>query len=222
MPKIVLAFILAVIVGGVWAGGAWASEPALDLLDSAISYRADFTVSSSRGTYQGQVWHSHGSERRDVATSGGGQGILILRDSDAAYVLGLSGKWYVGVSLQAAGALAGGLDAWRVERSRLREESVAGIRATRWKVRADGPKGGFAGDIWTSREGIVVKAVGVVENPNGDDSPVEMSLSRLQVGPVDRHMLEVPKGWFGFDLRKVPADRIEQAVAGIKPLLEGR
>ncbi|TAN57480.1 MAG: hypothetical protein EPN20_17265, partial [Magnetospirillum sp.] len=88
--------------------------------------------------------------------------------------------------------------------------------------RADGSKGGFTGEIWTSREGIIVRAVGVVDNPDRDDSPVEMTLSGLRVGPVDRQMLEVPQGWFGFDLRKVPADRIEQAVEGIRPLLEGR
>ncbi len=217
MSKIVLAVIFMIM-----GGAARAAEPALDLLDSAASYRADFSISSSRGTYHGTVWHAQGRERREVETSGGGQGVLILRDSDAAYVLGLSGKWYVGLSLKAAGALAGGLDTWRVERSKVREESVAGIRATRWKARADGPKGGFSGDIWTSREGIVVKAVGVVDNANGDDSPVEMTLSGLRVGPVDQQMLEVPQGWFGFDLRKVPADRIQQALEGIKPLLEGR
>ena len=216
MPQFILA-VFAMFL----ASGAMAAESALDLLDSAAPYHADFSVSSPRGTYQGTVWHVHGRERRDVVTSGGGQGVLILRDSDAAYLLGLSGKWYVGLSLKAAGALAGGLDSWRIERSRVREESVAGIRATRWKARADGPKGGFTGDIWTSREGIVVKAVGVIDNPNGDDSPVEMSLSGLRVGAFDRQMLEVPQGWFGFDLRKVPADRIEQAIGGIKPLLEG-
>lgn len=217
MLKIALAFILAIM-----ADKAWAAEPALDLLDSVTPYSADFSITSSRGTYHGKVWHAKGRERREVATSGGGQGVLILRDNNAAYVLGLSGKWYVGLSLQAAGALAGGLDSWTVERSRLREESVGGIRATRWKARAEGPKGGFAGDIWTNRDGIVVKAVGVVDNPSGDDSPVEMTLSGLRVGPVDRRMLDVPQGWFGFDLRKVPADRIEQAIEGLKPLLESR
>ena len=217
MYKIVLALFLAFL-----SPAAIAAEAALDLLDASVSYTADFTVSSPRGAYAGKVWHAPGRERREVATSGGGQGVLILRDSDAAYVLGLSGKWYVGVSLKAAGALAGGLDSWRVERSKLREETIAGIRATRWKVRADGPKGGFTGEMWTSRDGIVVKAVGVVDNPNGDDQPVEMALSGLKVGTVDRQKLELPQGWFGFDLRKVPADRIEQAIEGIKPLLEGR
>jgi len=205
-----------------WGLPAWAAEPALDLLDTQASYTAAFSVTSSRGTYHGRVWHAPGKERREVATAGGGQGILIDRNADTATLLGLSGKWYVGLSLRAAAGMVGGLDSWQATRTRLREEKVAGLSATRWKTRAEGPKGGFTGDIWTSREGVVVKAVGVLNSSDGDDSPVEMSLSDLRVGPVDRQMFELPKGWFGFDLRQVPPEKVVQAVESLKPLLEGR
>lgn len=212
--------LAAMVLGG--GPAARADEAALDLLDAPVAYSADFTLSSPRGTYHGKVWHAHGRERREVQTSGGGQGVLILRDSDAAYLLGLSGKWYVGLSLRAAGAAAGGLESWRVERSRGRDESVAGVKTTRWKTRADGPRGGFAGDIWISRDGVVVKAVGTLVNPDGDDSPVEMTLSSLRVGQVDAAKLDVPAGWFGFDLRQVPPEGVEKAIAALKPMLEGR
>ncbi|WP_043744254.1 hypothetical protein [Paramagnetospirillum magneticum] len=205
-----------------WGGAALASEPALDLLDVQTSYTAAFSVTSSRGTYHGKVWHAPGLERREVATTGGGQGVLIDRKADAATLLGLSGKWYVGLSLRAAAGMVGGLDAWQASRTRIREENVAGLRATRWKTRADGPRGGFSGDIWTSREGIVVKAVGVLSSDDSDDSRVEMILSDVQVGVVDRQMFAVPKGWFGFDLRQVPPDKVVQAVEALKPMLEGR
>jgi hypothetical protein len=203
-------------------GAAGATESALDLLDTAQPYSADFTLAGSRGTYHGKVWHTRGRERRDVQTEGGGQGVLILRDQDLAYLLGLSGKWYVGLSLKAAAAFAGGLDGWSVTRAKTGDETVAGVRATRWKTSAQGPKGGFTGDIWTSRDGIVLRARGVVDNPDGDDAPVEMSLSNLKLGAVDARMLEVPQGWFGFDLKGVPADKVEQAVEGLKPLLSRR
>lgn len=213
---------IAVLFMLVWGLPALAAEPALDLLDVQASYTAAFSVTSSRGTYHGRVWHMPGLERREVATDGGGQGILIDRNADTAYLLGLSGKWYVGLSLRAAAGMVGGLDAWQASRTRVREENVAGLRATRWKTRAEGPKGGFTGDIWTSREGVVVKAVGVLNSADGDDSPVEMSLSDLRVGAVDRRMFDLPKGWFGFDLRQVPPDKVVQAVESLKPLLEGR
>lgn len=197
------------------------AELALDLLDAPVAYSADFTLSGPRGTYHGKVWHAKGRERRDVATSGGGQGLLIQRESGMAYLLGLSGRWYVGLSLKAAGAFAGGLDNWTVVRTKAGEDNVAGIRATRWKVRADGPKGGFSGHVWISRDGIVVKAAGVVDKADGDDQVVEMVLSGLKVGSVDARMLDVPQGWFGLDLRKLPPERVEQAIEAAKPLLEG-
>ncbi|ARJ65651.1 hypothetical protein WV31_08280 [Magnetospirillum sp. ME-1] len=213
---------IAFLLTFAWGGAALAAESALDLLDAPESYTAAFSVTSSRGTYHGRVWHMPGLERREVATTGGGQGILIDRKADSATLLNLSGKWHVGLSLRAAAGMVGGLESWTASRTRVREETVAGLKATRWKTRAEGPKGGFTGDIWTSREGIVVKAAGVLSNADGDDSPVEMTLSDLRVGAVDRQVFEVPKGWFGFDLRQVPPDKVVQAVERLKPLLEGR
>jgi hypothetical protein len=202
--------------------GARAAEPALDVLDAPVSYSADFTLTGPRGAYTGHVWHAPGSERREVATQGGGQGVLIHRDTGTAYFLGIGGKWYVSLSMEAASALIGGLQSWEIERSRIGEETVAGVRATRWRAQASGPKGGFDGEMWTSRDGIVVKAVGTVAAPGGSPSPVEMTLSRLKVGTVDSKMLEVPEGWFSLDLRKLPADRVVQAIEGMKPMLDKR
>jgi len=211
------------LVGALAAGPtARAAEPALDVLDAQVSYSADFTLTGPRGAYSGHVWHAPGSERREVATQGGGQGVLIHRDTGTAYFLGIGGKWYVSLSLEAASSLIGGLQSWEIERTRVGEETVAGVRTTRWTAQASGPKGGFEGEIWTNRDGIVVKAVGTVAASGGTRSPVEMTLSHLKVGTVDRQMLEVPEGWFSLDLRKLPADRVVQAIEGMKPMLEKR
>jgi hypothetical protein len=215
------ALVVAAAWGAsVWAGPAAAGQAALDVLDAAVPYTADFTLSSDRGTYRGHVWHQPGKERRDFETSGGGQAVIIRRDADVAYLLKPSARWYVGLGLQAVGVLAGGLDGWQVDMRKLRDETVAGVHATRWKAKAQGPKGGFDGDLWTNREGIVVKASGTVASAGGDGTPVEMTLSKVKLGPVDDAWFEPPSGWFGMDLRQVPADRVEQAVEGIKPLLE--
>ncbi|CAA7617120.1 conserved exported hypothetical protein [Candidatus Terasakiella magnetica] len=215
-----MARILLVLAALLWGSRLQAAEMALDLLDAPVPYTADFMLSSAKGTFHGQVWHAKGRERRDVSTTGGGQGVLIRRDTNTAHLLGLSGRWHVALSIPAAAALAGGLDSWTTERQKVREESVAGQRATRWKVQAEGPRGGFDGDIWINRDGIVVKAAGTVSSATGDDSEIQMSLSNLRVGSVDARMLEIPQGWLGFDLSQVPAERVEQAVNGLKPLLQ--
>lgn len=212
--------VLATLVA---PSAAHALERALDLLDVPVSYTADFYVSSPRGTYRGSLWHAPGRERRDFDTEGGGQTLLLRRDTDAAYLMKPSGKWYVGLGFQAVGALAGGIDALSVERSRVAEETVGGIRATRYRIKASGPRNTrFDGDGWFSREGILVRAHGTVTGPDGRRQPVETALSRLKVGRIDERVFELPSGYFGMDLRSVPPERIEQAVESLRPMLEQR
>lgn len=216
-------FSSLMIALALWAVPAMAAERALDLLDVPVSYTADFTVSSDKGTYSGTVWHAKGRERRDFGTQGGGQTILLRRDTDSAYLMKPSGRWYVGLGFQSVGALAGGIDNLTVERKRLREEGVGNIHATRYKVAANGPKGArFDGDAWFSREDILVRAAGVLTEPSGRTSEVEMTLSDLKVGRVDERVFELPAGWLGMDLRSVPPEKVAQAVEGLRPMLEGR
>lgn len=212
---------LLVLVSLLLPSAALAVERAIDLLDVPVSYTADFYVSSAKGTYRGTLWHAPGRERRDFDTDGGGQTLLLRRDTDAAYLMKPSAKWYVGLGFRAVGALAGGIDALSVDRRRVGEESVGAIRATRYKVAAAGPKNSrFDGDAWFSREGILVRARGTVTDGQGRSQPVETGLSRLKVGKVDERMFELPSGYFGMDLRSVPPERIEQAVESLKPMLE--
>jgi hypothetical protein len=211
------------MVAGLATMPARAAERALDLLDVPVSYSADFSVSSDKGTYDGTVWHAPGRERRDFTTSGGSQTVLLRRDTDSAYLMKPSQRWYVGLGFQAVGALAGGIDGLTVNRQRVRDETVGGIRATRYKVAATGPKGSrFDGDAWFTKEDILVRAEGALTDGNGHRSDVETSLSNLKVGRVDERVFELPAGWFGMDLRSVPPDRIAQAVEGLRPMLEGR
>lgn len=204
------------------AGATESAETALDLLDAPVAYTAHFTVSGPQGSYEGRVWHVHGRERREWVTASGTQAVLIDRGADAAYLLSPAGKWYVGFGLHAAAALAGGLDGLSVERHRLGEETVGGVRATRYRIAAtDGEGRRFDGDTWFSRDGIMVKAAGKL-TADGKVTPVETGLSQLAVGSADPSQLQLPGGYFGMDLRTVPPDQLVKAVNGLKPMLEGR
>ncbi|HSV29113.1 MAG TPA: hypothetical protein VLL76_06125 [Candidatus Omnitrophota bacterium] len=200
---------------------AAAREQALDLLDAPVPYTAQFRVASDRGVYHGTVWHAPGRERREFDTQGGGQALLLRRDTDSAYLMKPGGRWYVGLALSAAAGLAGGLDGMIVKRTRVKDDTVAGIRATQYRVDATAAKGGrFDGDAWFTKDGIMVKAVGTVHTPGGKRMPVETSLSGLKLGAVDERKFELPAGWLGMDLRSVPAERLEQAVESLRPMLE--
>lgn len=214
-----LAILLVLAPGGVRA----ASVTALDLLDAPVPYTASFTVTSDKGTYRGKVWHAPGRERRDFDTSGGGQSVVLRRDTGSAYLMKPSGRWYVGLGLEAASGLAGGIHAMMVTKTRVGNEKVAGVAATRYRIDAVAPKGDrFAGDAWISRDGIVVKAKGIVTTRHGRGLPVETALSGLELGKVDERMFELPAGYLGMDLRSIPADKIEEAVEKLRPMLEGK
>lgn len=220
-PFLAAAALLAAPLLAVPAAAA--AERALDLLDVPVSYTADFTVSGDKGSYRGTVWHTPGRERRDFETQGGGQTVLLRRDTDSAYLMKPSQRWYVGLGFQAVGSLAGGIDALTVERTKLRDETVGAIRATRYKVAAVGPKGTrFDGDAWFSKEGILVRALGMMTGPDGRKSDVETVLSGLKIGRVEERIFELPAGWLGMDLRSIPPEKIAQAIGNLMPMLEGR
>lgn len=202
---------------------ARAAERLLDLVDPPVSYTASFTVSSDKGTYSGTVWHAPGRERRDFATRDGGQAVVLRRDTDSAFLMKPSGRWYVGLGLGAVGALAGGIDGLTVERTRQGSETVAGIRATKFRVSGSGPRGSrFDGHAWFSPQGILLRAEGDLTAPGGQTSPVETRLDNVRLGAVDDSLFEMPKGWMALDLRSVPPERLVQAMESLRPLLSGR
>lgn len=202
---------------------AAAAERALDLLDAAVAFTADFTVSGDKGTYHGSVWHAPGRERRDFSTKDGGQAVILRRDTNSAYLLKPSGRWYVGLGFTAVGALVGGLDTLTVERTRQGADTIAGVKTTRYKVVGSGPKGSrFDGHAWFTNDGVMMKAEGSVTESNGRRSEVATALSNLRLGKVDERMFELPAGWMGMDLRSVPPERLAQAIEAMRPLLEGR
>lgn len=199
-----------------------AAERALDLLDPAVSYFADFQVSGDKGRYQGKVWHVPGREKREFSTKGGGQAVLLRRDTDSAYLLKPGGRWFVGLSLSTVGALAGGLDGLMVERSRQGSDTIAGLATTRYKVSGAGPMGSrFDGSAWFTRDGIMMAAKGVLTDGRGRKSEVETALSNVTLGHVDAQIFEPPTGWFAMDLRSVPAERLSQVLETMRPMLEG-
>ncbi|MBR9972129.1 hypothetical protein [Magnetospirillum sulfuroxidans] len=217
------SYFVGLVLNVVMVLPSMAAERAMDLLDPAVSFTADFQVSGDKGNYHGTVWHAPGRERRDFGTKDGGQAVILRRDSDSAYLLKPSGHWYVGLGFAAVATLAGGLDSLTVERSRVGTDTVAGLKATRFKVSGSGPKGSrFDGHAWFSAEGIMLKAAGTLSSGDGRRSEVETTLSNVRIGRVEERMFELPAGWFGMDLRSVPPERLALALESLRPLLEGR
>ena len=203
-----------------WAGDV---EKALDLLDAPVAYSASYRASDGAGEFTGKVWHQPGKERRDFDTKGGGQSLLLLKEQDAAYLIKQSGKWYVAVGYHAAIALAGGFDAMTVTRQPKGSEVVNGIKTSRSHIAAHTADGReFAGELWTLASGVPVKVEGIETEPGGKQTHVTLEQTDIAVGHVGNDHFDVPQGYMGINLKKIPPEKLVQAIQGIMPLLAAK
>lgn len=195
-----LAILLPLLAGPVAAVQA-APMPAADVLDAKVDYSADFYVKSDKGTYSGKVYHSAGKDRREFATSGGGQVLLLRRDTNNAYMLTPHQRFYVGMTYQQVSALVGDIEAMDIERTSMGDDTVAGVPTTRYEVSGTSPQGGrFVGDMWFTQDGILMKALGTVTF-NGKETPVETGLRNLRRGHIDPMQFELPADYKGLPLQ---------------------
>jgi hypothetical protein len=213
--------VLVIFVGQpAFAGGV---EKALDLLDAPVPYSASYRASDGKGEYLGKVWHQPGKERRDFETKGGGQSLVLRKDQDAAFLMKPAGKWYVSVSFHAAIALAGGFDSMTVTKQPTGVETINGQKANRSHLVAKAADGRqFVGDFWALSSGAPVKVEGVETEPNGKQTQVSLIQTDIVIGRVGNDRFDLPEGYMGINLKKIPPDKLVQAIEGIMPLLAGK
>jgi hypothetical protein len=184
---IVGAAAVLCVTPAVWA------EPidTLVALDAPLEFTADYSVTANDQTWRGTVIHAPGRERREFGTALGTQAIVIRRDIDQAVVLWPERKWYLTTGLQALSGMVGGAEALKLDRRRDGSEMVAGENCTRWLV-----EGGFAGRMWFSHDGILMRAVGML-HLRGRETAISTQLAHLKREPVDADLFELPVGYHG-------------------------
>ncbi|OIQ91054.1 hypothetical protein GALL_270200 [mine drainage metagenome] len=184
---------------------------AADLLDAKVQYTADFQIRTGvMGGFHGTVMHAHGRERRDFGALGGPQILLLRRDMDEATMLWPERKWYVTTSFSQAAALVGGFDGVMLNRRPTGSETINGEPCTRYAVTGTSAMGGsFRGTMWLTRDGILMRASGMVRF-EGHETSVETSLNhlrRVHVGaasfarPADYTGLPIDLSKFGLKVR---------------------
>ncbi len=200
-----------------------AAELALDLLDPALSYSADFTFTNEKGTYHGMAWHAPGRERRDYMTKSGSQSVVVRRDTNTVFLMNIDARWSVSLALSSVAGLVGGLDTLQAERTPLGPETVNGMATTRYKVKGTSAKGGrFEGEAWFSKDGIMMRAEGTVTPQTGNLMRIKTELSNVKVTEVIAATFDVPTNMTSLDLHSVPAEGLEQSIKGLLPLLQRR
>ena len=109
-------------------------------------------------------------------------------------------KWYITTRFDALASLIGGVDGIVLDRKISGRQVIAGEPTTRYDVSsAAGQAGGFAGQMWFTGDGILMKAKGRVVF-RGREMPVETGLSNLRRTKADPAAFIRPPNYSGVPL----------------------
>ena len=167
----------------------------LTALDAPIEFTADYSLTANDQTWRGTVIHAPGREKREFATALGAQAILLRRDIDQAAVLWPERKWYLTTGLTALSGIVGGASALKLERHHDGADTVDGEKCARWVVEG----GGFAGKMWFTQDGVLMRAVGLL-HLRGRETSVSTQLAHLRRTAVDADEFELPMGYHGLSV----------------------
>lgn len=164
-------------------------------------YSADATVENEEGTTKQKIFVTPTKERKEMLTGSGEGTVQIFRyDNKVMWMLMPSEKMYMENSIGSGPSKGTDTSQWTYEDTAMGEETLNGVRVTKYKTIAtstDGKKyGGFS---WRTREGINVKQDLLYKEGN-DKKRMMTELSNLQIGSQDPRLFEIPEGFTKFDM----------------------
>lgn len=185
---------LAIFAASVSAHAAPMSRPQAE-------YSADATVENEEGTMKQKIFVTPTKERKEMLTGAGEGAVQIFRyDNKVMWMLMPSEKMYMEHSIGGGPSRGSDTSQWTYEDTAMGEETLNGVRVTKYKTIAtstDGKKyGGFS---WRTREGINVKQDLLYKEGN-DKKRMLTELSNLQIGRQDPKLFEIPEGFTKFDM----------------------
>jgi hypothetical protein len=166
-----------------------------------VEYSADSTIQNEEGTIQQKVFVTPTKERKEMLTGAGDGGIQIFRyDTKVMWVVMPSQKMYMEHSMTGGQSRSNDPSQWTYEDTAMGEETLNGVRVTKYKTIAtstDGKK--FGGFSWRTRDGINLKQDLLYKEGN-DKKRMLTELSNLQVGRQDPKLFEIPEGFTKLDM----------------------
>jgi hypothetical protein len=164
-------------------------------------YSADATVENEEGTTKQKIFVTPTKERKEMLTGSGEGAVQIFRyDNKVLWMLMPSEKMYMEHSIGGGPSKGSDTSQWTYEDTAMGEETLNGVRVTKYKTIAtstDGKKyGGFS---WRTIEGINVKQDLLYKEGN-DKKRMMTELSNLQIGSQDPRLFEIPEGFTKFDM----------------------
>lgn len=177
--------------------------------DAAVPFRAERTVTVDGRTFTGPLFHAPGHQRHEQDMYGMREVFVLDTRAARGFLVLPSVHTYVEFPFP---PLLAELDLPDLVRSPMGEETVSGIRTTKYRVDHAARDGSRAqGYLWVSRSGVLMKLdVSVTRAHGGKPIAIVMQLSHLETGAVDPALFALPEG-----LVRLPAD-------ALGPLLGGR
>ena len=205
MRRFLPALLLALIAALPGAAGARM------LGDPSVPFSADRSLSVGDRTFTGKLYATPGSQRHEQAVAGVDQ-VIILHGEDARGWLVLP-KLNSYVEFWFAPAAAE-LSADDLLSTKLGEETIAGLRTTKYRIEHQAHDGTLVdGYVWLTREGIPMRLDGTYTPANGSKpTTVHMELSNVRQGPQNAALFAIPQ-----NMMKLPGGALAPLLGVGKP-----
>lgn len=193
---------LLVVLIGLATLTAWLpASQAAPMNRPQAEYSADATVENEEGMMKQKIFVTPTKERKEMLTGSGEGAVQIFRyDNKVMWMLMPSENMYMEYSIGGGPSKGSDPSQWTYEDTVVGEETLNGVRVTKYKTIAtstDGKKyGGFS---WRTTDGINVKQDLLYKEGN-DKKRMLTELSNLKVGRQDPKLFEIPDGFTKFDM----------------------
>ncbi|MBI5777561.1 MAG: hypothetical protein HY444_09235 [Nitrospirae bacterium] len=183
-----------------------------------VDYSADSTMETEGGmTMKSRIYHSPGKQRMEM---GGADGNVTIMRRDKKVIWMLMGNMYMETAM-------GGADSqdphdMDVQQTAVGEETVNGVKTTKYKVIAtkkDGSK--FGGFFWTTRDGITVK-MDLLSKEGDKKMRMSSELTNLKIGKQDPKLFEIPPGYTKNDMGAMMGGGGKGGAPNIQEMMKGR
>jgi hypothetical protein len=171
--------------------------------DASVAYSAERTVTVNGTSYTGMVFHVPGHERHEQEIQGVPEIIILDAAAKQAFLIVPMLKSYLAFGFP---GLMAELDAPDLRRSPVGQETVNGVRTTKYRIDHVSSDGSRAqGYAWLSAQGVLMRIDGTITRGNGGKPlAIRMELANLAVGPQNPALFQVPPG-----LAKLPGQALE-------------
>ena len=186
---------------GVAILAAWLPALAVPLQRPQAEYSADETIQTDERTIQQKVFVTPTMERKELLSGAGDGSVQIFRyDSKVMWMVMPSQKMYMEHQMGGGPSKGNDPSQWTYEDTAVGEETLNGIKVTKYKTIAtstDGKKyGGFS---WRTKEGINLKQDLLYKEGN-EKKRMLTELSNVKIATQDPKLFEIPDGFTKFDM----------------------